>query len=172
MASRRLQPSTVLAAGIGTLAAFTARGLFVRLLLLKLRRDVEALNGGNYHPSLSAYAEHAVLRLNDGRHRWAGDHCGKPAIERFLRSFVGAGVKGEITELFFAGPLWRMTLVVRLDDEAHGPGGELIYSNRTVLLVRTRWGKIVWHEDFYEDTGRIEALDVRLRELGIDPIRI
>jgi ketosteroid isomerase-like protein len=166
------QSRTVLAAGAGALGAFAARGLFGRLLLLKLRRDVRSLNRGDYRPSLAAYAEDAVLHFNDGQHRWAGEHRGKPAIERFLRSFVDAGLKGEITELLFAGPPWRMTLVVRFDDEAHGPGGERIYSNRTVLLVRTRWGKIFQHEDFYEDTGRIEALDARLVELGIDPERV
>ena len=31
---------------------------------------------------------------------------------------------------------------------------------------RTRWGKIVEHEDFYEDTARLVALDQKLRELG------
>jgi ketosteroid isomerase-like protein len=157
---------------LGAAAVVLGRGLLTRLMLLKLRRDVRSLNRGDYRPLLAAYTEDAVLLFNDGEHRWAGEHRGKPAIERFLRSFVEAGLTGQITELLFAGPPWRMTLVVRFDDESHAPSGERIYSNRTVLLVRTRWGKIFWHEDFYEDTGRIEALDARLRELGIDPVRV
>ncbi len=39
-----------------------------------------------------------------------------------------------------------------------------------VILARTRWGKIVDHEDFYVDTGRIAAFDQKLRELGVDPL--
>lgn len=35
--------------------------------------------------------------------------------------------------------------------------------------MHTRWGKVVHQEDFYEDTGRILALESRLRELGIEP---
>jgi hypothetical protein len=38
-----------------------------------------------------------------------------------------------------------------------------------VLLARTRWGRIVRHEDFYEDTQRIAALETRLSELGVRP---
>ncbi len=149
--------------------ALASRALLSRVLLVKLRHDVRALNAGDYQPLLSAYAEDAVLRFNEGEHRWAGEHRGKPAIERFLRNFVAAGLRGEITELFLAGALWRLTLVARFDDLAQAPDGEQIYRNRTVLLVRTRWGRIVWQEDFYEDTERIGALDARLSELGVRP---
>ena len=45
-----------------------------------------------------------------------------------------------------------------------------LYANRTVLVVRTRWGEIVENEDFYEDTARILALESKLRELGIAPV--
>jgi len=146
-----------------------ARGLFARALLLKLRHDVEALNRGNIAPLLRGYARDAVLLFNDGDHRWAGEHRGREAIAAFLENFVGAGPQGEITEAFFAGAPWRMTIVVRFDDHANGPGGDEIYANRTVLLARTRWGRIVRQEDFYEDTERIGALDARLRELGVQP---
>jgi ketosteroid isomerase-like protein len=145
-----------------------ARSLVVRLALLKLRRDVRALNAGDYAPLLAGYADDAVLRFNEGEHRWAGEHRGKPAIERFLREFVAAGLQGEIVDLFFGGSPWRMTLLVRFDDHARAPGGgEVIYRNRTVLVARMRWGRIVWQEDFYEDTERIGALDARLSELGV-----
>lgn len=140
------------------------------MLLIKLRRDVRALNAGNHRPLLARYARDAVLRFNEGDHRWSGEHRGKAAIERFLRNFAGAGLQGEIRELFVAGPPWRMTLVARFDDHATGPDGEEIYRNRTVLVGRTRWGRIVDHEDFYEDTERIGAFEARLRELGIRPV--
>ena len=155
------------AAGAG--AALAWRLLLSRALLIKLQRDVRALNAGDYEPLLSGYAEDAVLRFNDGEHRWAGEHRGRPAIARFLRNFVGAGLQGEIVELFHSGPPWRLTLLARFDDRALTPAGEEIYRNRTVLLVRTRWGRIVWQEDYYEDTERIGALDARLSELGVPP---
>jgi ketosteroid isomerase-like protein len=154
----------------GTATAIAARALLVRILLLKLRRDVRALNRGEYRPLLSAFADDAVLRFNDGEHRWAGEHRGKAAIERFLRDFVAARIEGEIVELFVAGPPWRMTLLARFDDHAHDLGGEEIYRNRTVLLARARWGRIVCQEDFYEDTARILALERRLVELGVPAV--
>lgn len=156
----------------GALTVIAARRLFAAVLLFKLRRDVRALNAGDYGPLLAGYAEDAVLQFNEGTHRWAGEHRGKPAIEHFLQEFVAARIEGEIVELFFSGPPWRMTLLVRFDDEAHAPGGERIYRNRTFLLARTRWGKIVSQEDFYEDTERIGALDARLTELGLAPVSV
>jgi ketosteroid isomerase-like protein len=158
--------------GLGALAAIGARRALGAVLLTKLRRDVRALNAGDYGPLLSGYAEDAVLQFNEGTHRWAGEHRGKPAIERFFKDFVAAGIEGEVVESFFAGPPWRMTLLVRFDDEAHAPDGERIYRNRTFLLARTSWGKIVSQQDFYEDTERIGALDVRLTELGLAPVRV
>jgi ketosteroid isomerase-like protein len=61
-------------------------------------------------------------------------------------------------------------MVARFDDAAETPDGTPIYANRVCLVVRTRWGRIVEHEDFYEDTGRILDLEAKLRELGIAPV--
>lgn len=154
----------------GAAAALAGRALLRRALLAKLRRDVAALNAGDHRPLLAGYAEDAVLRFNPGAHRWAGDHVGKPAIERFLRDFTHAGVQGEIRDLWLGGPPWALTLVARFDDGATAPDGTRIYENRTALVVRTRWGRIVEHEDFYEDTERIAAFEARLREFGITPV--
>jgi len=153
----------------GALAAIGVRALLPRLILLKLNRDVRRLNAGEHRPLLAGYAEDAVLHFNDGPHRWAGEHRGKAAIERFLRDFTAAGIEGEIRALWIAGAPWALSIVVRFDDHASGPDGEQIYANRTVLVVRTRWGKIVEHEDFYEDTGRILELEQKLNELGVAP---
>jgi ketosteroid isomerase-like protein len=157
---------TLLTASTGAAGALAAGALLSRVLLLKLRRDVRALNAGDHRPVLSNYARDAVLRFNEGEHRWAGEHRGKAAIALFLQSFVDAGLQGHVCELFVAGAPWRMTLIARFDDHAHDRAGEEIYSNRTILLARTRWGRIMLQEDFYEDTQRILALDARLSELG------
>lgn len=150
--------------GIGL--TFSLRITLVRLLLVKLRRDVRALGAGDYRPLLRGYAEDAVLHFIDGDHRWSGDHVGRDGIEKFLQSFVAAGLHGEILEAFVRGWRWNMTIVVRFDDVS-GLDGERLDSNRPVLMCRTRWGKIVEQEDFYEDTARIEAFDQRLTKLGI-----
>ena len=109
----------------------------------------------------------AVLRFNEGPHRWSGEHRGKPAIEGFLREFVGAGITGELQSLWIGGPPWALTLVARFDDRATDPGGEELYANRAVIVARTRWGKIVEHDDFYIDTARIVAFEEKLRSLGL-----
>jgi ketosteroid isomerase-like protein len=157
------RPMLLLTAGAA--GAITARRLLVRVLLFKFRGDIAALNAGDYQPVLSSYAEDAVLHFNEGPHRWTGEHRGKPAIASFLQSFVDAGIQGEITELFVSGPPWRMTLLARFDDHANDPTGEEIYSNCTVLLARTRWGRIVRQEDFYEDTQAISRLETQLSAL-------
>jgi ketosteroid isomerase-like protein len=154
---------------LGLAAAIGARGLLHRLLLWQFARNVEALNAGDYGPLLANYADDAVLHFNDGPHRWAGEHRGKAEIERFLQEFVGAGLKGEIRQLWTAGPPWAMTMAVRFDDEASA-GGEQLYANRVAMVIRTRRGRIVEQQDFYEDTARIPALEQALREHGIEPV--
>jgi ketosteroid isomerase-like protein len=168
-AGGREQRTRLLTASVGAGAALTARALVSRLLLFKLQRAVRALNSGDIQPLLANYAQDAVMRFNEGEHRWAGEHRGRDAIARFLQSFVDAGLQGEVSELFIAGAPWRLTLIARFDDHAQDPSGEVIYRNRTMLLARTRWGRIVLHEDFYEDTQRIVALERRLSQLRSAP---
>lgn len=158
-----------LAFAAGAAAAVAGRAALQRALLAKLRRDVRALNGGDAGPLLAGIADDAVLHFNGGDHRWAGDHRGKAAIARFLDEFVGAGIQGEILRLWIGGPPWSPTLAVRFDDHADGPDGERIYENRTVIVARTRWGRIVEQRDFYEDTGRILAFDAALRRRDAAP---
>jgi len=154
---------------MGIVAAFGARALMNRLLLAQFRRSLDSLNAGDYGPLLASYADDAVLHFNDGPHRWAGEHRGKPAIERFLQEFVGAGLQGRILALWTAGPPWAMTMAVRFDDEARA-GGEQLYANRVAMVIRTRWGRVVEQQDFYEDSVRILAFEQALREHGIEPV--
>jgi ketosteroid isomerase-like protein len=149
--------------------AIAGRAAFARLLREKLRRDLVRLNAGDYRPLLAGYADDAVLRFNEGPHRWSGEHRGKAAIERFLRDFTGAGLQGELGDVWIGGPPWALRLAARFDDRATGPDGEELYANRLVIVVRLRWHKIVEHEDFYEDTGRIATLELGLQALGVRP---
>lgn len=154
---------------IGAGTAIAGRALLSRAILLKLRRDIRRVNAGDYRPLLSGYAEDAVLRFPEGPHRWSGEHRGKAAIERFLRNFTGAGIKGELSKIWLSGPPWALTLAVRFNDGATGPRGERLYANRVAMIVRTRWGKIVEHDDFFLDTERITAFEEKLHALGVAP---
>lgn len=154
----------------GAVAVAVARAAAVRALLAKLRRDVARLNAGDHAPLLSAYAPGALLRFAGGDHRWAGTHEGREAIERFLRELTRAGIHGEVRDLLVTGPPWGLRMIARFDDWALGADGRRIYRNRTCIVIRTRWGKIVEQDDFYEDTARILAFEQDLRDLGMTPL--
>ncbi|HMJ36255.1 MAG TPA: nuclear transport factor 2 family protein [Baekduia sp.] len=154
----------------GAAIAVAGRALLPQVLLVKFRRDVKRLNAGDRSTLLDAYADDAVLRFHDGDHRWAGDWVGKAGIDRFLQNFTAAKVQGEIKQIAISGAPWALTMMVRFDDHADGPDGARLYENRTVLVMRTRWGKVVDHEDFYADTGSILAFDRKLTEMGVAPV--
>ena len=154
----------------GAVIAAAGRALLPKLLLAKFGRDVAKLNAGDHSTLLDAYADDAVIHFNDGDHRWSGDWIGKPSIDRFLQNFTAAKVQGEIKQIATSGPPWALTMWVRFDDHADGPDGARLYENRTVLVLRTRWGKVVDHEDFYVNTERITAFDRKLAELGVTPV--
>lgn len=155
---------------IGVTLMVVLRIAFIRVLLVKLRRDIAALNAGDHRPLLAGYAKDAVLVFNDTIPRWAGDggqHVGRDAIGTFLADFVRYGIKGELVEGWVGGWPWSMTILVRFDDHADDEGGHRVYENHTVLLCRTRWGKIVHQEDFYFDTVRMRAFDENLTSRGM-----
>ena len=151
----------------GAVLALGARALLPRVLMLKFSGDVAKLNAGDHGALLDAYAEDFVLHFNEGPHRWSGDWLGKAGMDRFLQNFTAAGIQGEIRQVATSGPLWAMTLWARFDDHADAPDGTRIYENTTVLVLRTRWGKIVDQQDFFVDTARLVDFDRKLGELGI-----
>ena len=57
---------------LGLALGLGARALLRQILLLRFRRDLARLNGGDYRPLLSMYADDAVLRFNDGPHLMGG----------------------------------------------------------------------------------------------------
>ena len=128
------------------------------------------LNAGDYKPLLSAYADDFVLHFNEGPHRWSGDWVGKPAFDRFLQNFTAASIQGEIKSVATSGPLWALKMWVRFDDHADAPDGARIYENQTVLVLRTRWGKVVEQHDFYFDTGAIMTMEEALVERGVPAV--
>ncbi len=154
----------------GAALATAASATLPRLLQAKFTGDVRRLNAGDASTLLRAYADEAVLHFHDGDHRWAGDWVGRADIGRFLENYTRARIQGEIRQIAVSGPPWALTMWVRFDDHADGPDGSRLYDNRTVLVLRTRWGRVVEHEDFYADTEAITALDRRLAALGVAPV--
>jgi len=155
---------------VGAALALGVRAALPRLLLLKFSPAVAKLNAGDHTALLDAYADDFVLHFNAGSHRWAGDWVGKAAMDRFLQNFTAAGIQGEIRQIATSGPLWALTMWVRFDDHADAPDGTRIYENSTVLVLRTRWGKVVEQHDFYVDTEQLTGFDRKLAELGIEPV--
>jgi ketosteroid isomerase-like protein len=162
-----MNPKNLLA---GAALALAARALFPKLLLAKFSGDVAKLNSGDHSSLLDVYGEDFVLHFAEGPHRWSGDWVGKAGMDRFLRNFAAAGIQGRIRGIATSGPLWALTLWVRFDDHADAPDGTRIYENSTVLVLRTKWGKVVEQHDFYVDTERITEFDRKLTELGVEGI--
>ena len=75
----------------GAAMAIGGRAALLSLLTVKFRRDVDRLNAGDHSALLAAYADRAVLRFNDGDHRWAGEWIGRENIDRFLQNFTPPG---------------------------------------------------------------------------------
>jgi len=160
-----MKPSNLLA---GAALGLAARAALPRLLLLKFAPSVEKLNAGDHTALLDAYADDFVLHFHDGPHRWSGDWVGKAAMDRFLQNFTAAGIQGEIKGMATSGPLWALTMWVRFDDHADAPDGTRLYENSTVLVLRTRWFKVVEQHDFYVDTQEIVDFDRKLAERGVE----
>jgi ketosteroid isomerase-like protein len=154
----------------GAALGLAARAALPRLLLLKFSGSVTALNAGDYKPLLDNYADDFVLHFHDGPHRWRGDWVGKAAFEAFMQNFTAAGIEGEIVELTTSGPLWALKMWVRFEDHADAPDGTRLYANSTVLILRTRWFKVVEQHDFYVDTQEIVDFDRKLAERGVEAV--
>jgi ketosteroid isomerase-like protein len=155
---------------LGAALALAARAALPRILLLRFAPSVKQLNAGDHAALLDAYADDFVLHFHDGPHRWRGDWVGKAGMDAFLQNFTAAGIQGKIVGMATSGPLWALTMWVRFDDHADAPDGTRLYENSTVLVLRTRWGKVVEQHDFYVDTQEIVDFDRRLAERGVEAV--
>jgi ketosteroid isomerase-like protein len=135
-----------------------------------IRRNIAALNAGNYQPVLRRYAADATLTF-PGDNSWsrmyrepdpgrapAPTHRGRAEIEAFLQRYVGNRIQMEVEDILVNGPPWNTRAAVVVHDWVADPNGGDAYANRAVLFIRTRWGKTRTHEDF-EDTERAAAFD-------------
>jgi ketosteroid isomerase-like protein len=144
-----------------------------------IRRNLRRLNQGDHGPALAMYADDATLAF-PGDNSWSrqfrtpeasrapyATHRGRDELEAFMARYVADGIQLEVEDILVNGPPWKARAAVVAHDWVPGragrPGADGIdghdrYQNRAVLYVRTRWGRIVAHEDF-EDTERSAAFD-------------
>jgi ketosteroid isomerase-like protein len=134
--------------------------LYVFSVRALLRRNAAALMAGDPGPLLRMYARDAVLEF-PGESSWGPEYRGVEEIEGFLRRFLSVGLRGEIGQIFVSGPPWATRIAVEFDDWANDAGGTKIYENRSVLVLQTRFGKVV-RERVYEDTQKVASFDTYL----------
>lgn len=127
-----------------------------------LRRNAAALMAGDPGPLLKMYAEDAVLEF-PGESSWGPEYHGRAEIEGFLRRFLEAGLRGELGAVFVSGPPWATRIAAEFDDWATDASGTKVYENRSVIVLQTRFGKVV-RERVYEDTQKVAAFDALLAE--------
>ncbi|WCB96610.1 hypothetical protein DSM104299_05375 [Baekduia alba] len=140
--------------------ATLARPLYAAAVRAMLRRNVTALMAGNPGPLVAMYADDATLEF-PGEHSWGPVYRGRAEIEGFLNRFLAAGLRGEITDVFVAGPPWATRIAVLFDDWARDAAGTKVYENRSVIVLTTRLGRVV-RERVYEDTQKVAAFDEHL----------
>lgn len=151
---------TKLAMLAGAAGATTAHAAYTGAVRALLRRNVAALMDGDPTPLLRLYAPHPELHF-PGDHSWGPVYRGPQEIEGFLRRFLAAGLRGEVSDIYVAGPPWATRIALRFDDHAHDADGARVYANHAVIVLRTRWGRVV-HEEVFEDTQKVAALDAHL----------
>ncbi len=135
-----------------------------------IRRNIASANAGDAGPALRMFADDAVLCF-PGDNSWANQHRptsrgrdafathrGRAEIEAFLDRYVATGMQMEVDDILVNGPPWNMRAAVRVHHWVPGDDGQDRYTNRAVLFVESRWGKLHFQED-YEDTERVAAFD-------------
>ena len=135
-----------------------------------IRRNIRVLNTGRYGPALAMFAPDATLAF-PGENTWSrqyreprlgsdayATHRGRDEIEGFLRRYVESGMQMEVEDILVNGPPWNMRAAARVHHGIVDGSGRETYTNRAVLFVTVRWGKIREQED-YEDTERVAKFD-------------
>jgi len=160
MPETRPRPSTLAAALAGAVAAAATRAAYTGAVRALLRRNAAALMAGDPKPLLRMYAPDATM-VFPGTHSWGRTYRGRDEIEAFLRRFHAAGLRGELGAIFVEGPPWATRIAMEFDDRAHDAAGTEVYENRALIVLRTRWGRVV-HEELFEDTQKVAAFDEHL----------
>ena len=151
------------------LAVPVLQAAYAALCRFLLRRAAGRLMAGDVDAFLRFYADDAELSFPGGS-SWGRVYRGKAEIRGFLERFLRVGISGEVHEILVTGPPWDTTACVRFTDRALGSDGAPVYENRTMILLKSRWGKVV-SEEIFEDTERTAAFDryLELNEPRVTP---
>src|SRR4051794_27309683 len=117
-----------------------------------VQRGFAAMNRGDVTAVLLMMT-HDVRLIFPGTSSWSGEYRGKAEVERFTRRIAQHGLQYRVHDVLIKGPLWNMTLVYVISDEARDAAGNVIYSNRAVEYCKLRWFKI-YEQEVFEDTER------------------
>jgi ketosteroid isomerase-like protein len=139
------------------LGAPLAQAAYAALTRLLLRRSAARLMDGDVDGFLRFYADDATL-VFPGDNSWGPEYRGKAEIRGFLERFLSVGLRGEVGEIALVGPPWDATVFVRFIDHARAADGTLVYENDAVIVLSSRWGKVV-KERVFEDTEKVAAFD-------------
>ena len=93
-----------------------------------------------------------------GASSWAIDTHDRADLERWVRRTASVGLVHEPQQILLSGPPWKLMVAVRLTDQCRAADGRIVYENLAVIVVRTRWGRVVEFET-YLDTDRVAAFD-------------
>ena len=153
----------------GALALPALQALYSAVFGFLLRRAAGRLMAGDVDAFLRFYADDAELSFPGGS-SWGRVYRGKAEIRGFLERFLRVGISGEVHEILVTGPPWDTTACVRFTDRALGSDGAPVYENRAMILLKSRWGKVV-SEEIFEDTERTAAFDryLELNEPRVTP---
>ncbi len=135
-----------------------------------IKRNIERANNGDFSSTMKMFADNATLSF-PGDNTWSNmirpthvgreafvTHRGKDELQRFLQRYVDEKMHMVVDDILVNGPPWNTRVAIRVHHWVIGADGNDKYTNRAVLFVSTRWGKILSQED-YEDTERIAAYD-------------
>lgn len=134
-----------------------------------MRYSIKKLNSGDFSLMLKMASPNFELAF-PGENSWSTmfrpqvvsrerhvTHKGINEAKAFAERFVGEGIQFHIEDILVNGPPWNTRIALRVFDFIPGPnGGADSYSNRAVLFLDVRWGRLVRWED-YEDTQRVAA---------------
>ena len=134
-----------------------AQAAYAATFSAMLKRMVPRLMAGDIDTFVRFYADDAVIEF-PGENSWGPEYRGREEIRGFFERFLRVGLQGEVREIAVIGPPWRTTVFVHFTDHARAPDGELVYENKAVIRLESRWGKIV-RERVYEDTERVAEFD-------------
>lgn len=136
----------------------------MRRLIAKVivRWTYAGLRQGNSNRARALFNRHGRF-VFAGAHSWSADTTDGVARSAWFERFAALRPQVHARDVLVAGPLWSMKIAVLFDDAVQGAAGDVIYSNRGMQYLVTRWGRVI-HDEVHLDTQKVAQLDEELAE--------